>query len=119
MEILYRLGAGPRATGLCFCRTIVFLDPCGLYVIIQGRTKIYLELLKSHRGLDGSLPNGERAKRNGPGKEIWERRGRRIGCKNNIHRVHHSPAIKWGCHKVTSAEEIYPKPQASLDSVVR
>lgn len=116
MEILCRLGAGSRATGLCFCWTIVFLDPCLLYVIIQGRTKIYLELLKSHWGLDGSLPNGERVKR----KQIWERRGRRIGCKNNIHRVHHSPAIKWGCHKVTSAEEIYAaKPRAGLDSVVR
>lgn len=98
MEILCRLGASSRATGLSLSDIIVFLDPCALYVIIQGRTKIYLELLKSHWGLDGSLPNGERAERNGPGKEIWERRGR-TGCKNNIHRVHHSPAIKWGVTK--------------------
>lgn len=99
MEILCRLGASSRATGLSLLDTIVFLDPCALYVIIQGRTKIYLELLKSHWGLDSSLPNGERAERNGPGKKIWEHRGRRTGCKNNIHRVHHSSAIKWGVTK--------------------
>lgn len=50
-----------------------------VYVIIQGRTKVYLELLKSHWGLDGSLLNGERAERDGPGKEIWEDRRRRTG----------------------------------------